>query len=790
MSHKVSVWCIVCLIGSLAVGAGAQEARASSVTVGRFPQEVATKFTTKQGLPSNDVRSIAVAPDGSVYAGTGAGLGIYQNGAWTELMDVSGQPVDALGSYQGGGLGVVGGMFYYESGGDFQSVSLPADRVYDIATAGGAFILATDRGVFYMESNAYSFQPLEQLNDLLGDNKAVYQIAIGPQGAAAAAASGLYISAPNQQVQKLAPSDDQGRSWALQDVRGTAYDSQGRLWFASPQGAGMRDGGWNLFTGDEGLPYNGFTVMAAGPDGAIWFGTTKGIIRFDGAGWHYRQGRRWLPGDEVRDIAIDADGNAWVATDGGVGFIEFRPMTLREKAEHYEEQMERIRRTEYGYVSEIRVSEPGNINSEIRYSDSDNDGLWTSMYGAGVCFAYGATKDPIYKERAVRAFKALKFLSDAPAQGVINQQPGYVARTVVPTTEPDPNERESYTLEGQIRRQAGDRLWKAYYPRFVLTEDGKYWYKTDTSSDELDGHYFFYPLYYDLVCETEEEKEEVRDVVRRITDHLVRNNFRLIDHDGTVTRWSDYSPQSLNHDINWYVERGLKSLSMLSYLAVAHHMTGDQQYKDAMVTLSERYAYDMNAMVSKIQRGIGSGNQSDDEMAIMCYYNLIKYTDDPELRDRMLYSFYKYWILEFPEMNPFFNFAYAAHGLEGTYESPWSRHFIAPWDGWLEDAIATLIDFPLDRFNWAHQNSHRLDIQRLPRQAWEPYEPIEDVRRSPRGYRVNEKVIPVSNRHFNHWNTNPWALDYGGDGHGLGSGTVYLLPYYMGLYHGFIQESD
>ncbi|MCJ7638688.1 MAG: hypothetical protein MUO70_02185, partial [Euryarchaeota archaeon] len=32
--------------------------------------------------------------------------------------------------------------------------------------------------------------------------------------------------------------------------------------------------------------------------------------------------------------------------------------------------------------------------------DSDNDGLWTSMYGAGECFAYAATKDPKAKERA------------------------------------------------------------------------------------------------------------------------------------------------------------------------------------------------------------------------------------------------------------------------------------------------------------------------------------------------------------------------------------------------------
>ena len=57
-----------------------------------------------------------------------------------------------------------------------------------------------------------------------------------------------------------------------------------------------------------------------------------------------------------------------------------------------------------------------------------------------------------------------------------------------------------------------------------------------------------------------------------------------------------------------------------------------------------------------------------------------------------------------------------------------------------------------------------------------------------RGNRVNGKVLPVENRHFNHWNTDPWELDYGGNGGELAAGTVYLLPYYMGLYHGFIQK--
>jgi hypothetical protein len=124
--------------------------------------------------------------------------------------------------------------------------------------------------------------------------------------------------------------------------------------------------------------------------------------------------------------------------------------------------------------------------------------------------------------------------------------------------------------------------------------------------------------------------------------------------------------------------------------------------------------------------------------------------------------------------------------LNASASSPWGEFSVKPWAGWLEDAMATLYGFSLDRLNWPHHNSHRLDVVLLP--------PVRSIdlespdERGRRGSRVNHKVLPVENRHFNHWNTDPWELDYGGNGNELAAGTVFLLPYYMGLYHGFIQK--
>jgi len=89
-----------------------------------------------------------------------------------------------------------------------------------------------------------------------------------------------------------------------------------------------------------------------------------------------------------------------------------------------------------------------------------------------------------------------------------------------------------------------DALWKKLSPRWPVSADGKWYWKADTSSDELDGHFFFYALYYDLVASTEGEKRRVREQVSAIADHLIDHDFEFIDWDGKPTRWGMFNPRS------------------------------------------------------------------------------------------------------------------------------------------------------------------------------------------------------------------------------------------------------
>ena len=690
------------------------------VRVGLFRQEARTFHTAESGLPTDDVRAIAVDPSGHVVARLATGDVQYREGKWQVVARA--KAIDGKRNCPPRFEEAV------RSTGAVLSVARRLDRALSIGTERGLFLSNGDR------------------------------------------------------VSQLFPSQG-NRRWAPTNVS-VAFDSDDRLWFSSRQGVGsFHQGEWTLYAGSDGLPYDDMTSIACGANGSVWIGTKIGAICFDDGHWSYRQGKRWLPHDEVRDIAVDDEGNAWIATAGGIANIHFREMSLAQKAQFYEDEIDKFhRRTDLGYVIEAHTKTAGE-KVDIHLSDSDNDGLWTSMYGAGECFAYGATKDPQAKRRARAAFRALRFLSLAP-QGSQHAAPqGFIARTVLETTaDKDPNSG-AYTLEGQRRTRELDGLWRVYEPRWPKSADGKYYWKSDTSSDELDGHYFFYPLYYDLVADSEAEKAQVREIVRANMDHLIQHDFALHDHAGR-TRWGVYGPTDLNQDPDWFEERGLKSISILSYLNVAYHITGDEKYRSIAAELRDKHSYHINAMWPKYQRGLGSGNQSDDEMAFMSFYNLIKYEPDPELKRLYTASFANSWRQEEPEMNPFFNFCFAAVANGVQFENNWGTFDLSPWSSWFADSIDTLKRFPLDRFDWRHTNHHRTDIVPLPDHSADVFE--GQVRG--RGYRTNGKVIPVDERYFNHWNHSPWQLDTGGAGRTLGTGAVFTLPYYMGLYHGFIAK--
>jgi hypothetical protein len=258
-----------------------------------------------------------------------------------------------------------------------------------------------------------------------------------------------------------------------------------------------------------------------------------------------------------------------------------------------------------------------------------------------------------------------------------------------------------------------------------------------------------------------------------MTDHLIDHDFQMVDHDGKVTRWGVFNPDKLNHAGQWWEERGLNSLSMLAYLRTAEHITGDAKYGRILRELVDKHGYGANVAIGKTNAGPGSGNQSDDEMAFMNFYCLLKYEPDGPLKELIGLAFFQRWTMEKFELNPLFNFLYAAVTQGLTFEDAFRKHDLSPEGPWLEESIDTLKRYPLDRVNWALNNSHRKDIALLP--AY--------VRGSAlRGSRRDGRVLPIDERFVDKWNHDPWTLDSRGNGRQLADGASFLLPYYLGRY--------
>ena len=68
----------------------------------------------------------------------------------------------------------------------------------------------------------------------------------------------------------------------------------------------------------DGLAGNIVYSIAQGSDGSYWFGTNKGLSRFDGNSWSNWNIHNGLPSNNVYAIAIEANGDVWLGTLGGV----------------------------------------------------------------------------------------------------------------------------------------------------------------------------------------------------------------------------------------------------------------------------------------------------------------------------------------------------------------------------------------------------------------------------------------------------------------------------------------
>jgi hypothetical protein len=539
-----------------------------------------------------------------------------------------------------------------------------------------------------------------------------------------------------------------------------AADRLGNLWAATDKGLAVSDGKqWTqMLTRRNGVPYETMTCLHLAPNGDVWGGTTEGAWRLREGQFRYFWGGRWLPGNKVAAIWTDEKGRAWLDTDGGIACIEEVPMTLKQKAAHFD-RITQERHNRHGFISFARFNAVGDPSSGFRYELSDNDGLWNAIYVGAMCFRYAATKDPAARKQARQALDALLELER------LSGISGYPARVVATddelkktTTGADMN--ETVRVEGEK-----DKIW------FRSPVDAKVWCKGDTSSDEMDGHYFAWRVYFDLVADAE-EKKMIAAIVRRATDHIIEHNFTLVGHTGRKTRWGIWSPDLMNRIPYYATMRPLNSLEVLTYLKVAEHITGDEKYARAADHLSQNHHFLLNTLMYRHgDRGQWHGiDHSDDEMLYMMYYSYLMLDKNPDRRRIIMQSMARTWEETVPdeqcvrrEHSPLYNYIYGS--LTG-------RRCDA------DEARQTLQDWPWDLVEWRVRNTHRHDVTVM-RATGKVLNPVQV-----------DHVLPASERPLSRWNGNPFEGDGGGDGRSEDDGAAFALAYWIGVYHGYLSKEE
>jgi ligand-binding sensor domain-containing protein len=305
--------------------------------------EWATLSEGRNGLSSNSVRALLIDSYGGVWIGTDAGLDRW-DGAVLRHYAPAGLPAGmrindlAVEEFAAGWrLWAAGthGVWSFGFGADANptmedfygspGVPLPAETVN--AAAVDVFSVkwfGTDLGAASLRSGGWAVYTRE--NYWIQNNR-VKCIATDADGMNYLGTEGAGVSRlrmdPVDGITSASAID-----WAWSGlVSDTVYSilirQNGHQWYGTDKGACLHTSrntreDWTVYTTADGLAGNVIQALAEDAEGLVWFGTSSGLSRFDGARWRNYTSADGLAGDDVRDIAVAGDGTLWFATNAGV----------------------------------------------------------------------------------------------------------------------------------------------------------------------------------------------------------------------------------------------------------------------------------------------------------------------------------------------------------------------------------------------------------------------------------------------------------------------------------------
>lgn len=557
-------------------------------------------------------------------------------------------------------------------------------------------------------------------------------------------ANNLFWILGKSSISTFAP-DKNELSEVIRGANATCIElAQGKLIVGTTDGYFEIDPKTKKQTGDiqRKMPWTDLTTIS-NIDGKIWFGSTWGAmkLREDGK-FDYYASERWIPSDTVVNIAKGPENSVLILTSNGLGKICFEEMTLHEKAMFFEKQV-RDRHIRTGFNATVSGMVNGDVTTGFM-ENSDNDGLWTSMYLAGETFRYAVTKSDEALQNVRESLDAMERLY------TINpMKSGFPSRSF---------ERAGYNV--------GDEPWRP-------TEDPEWDWKSTTSSDEAIGHIFAFGAIAELVEEPELKNKAIL-LIDTLMSHIVKNDFYMIDWNGKPTTWGRWNPEYVNARPKNVGDRKINSSNIIGMLQTAYHFTKKEKYKEAAFKLMNEHGYFENLMRPMKEIGYAPAdadqlskelsdawNHSDDEMYYCGYWGLYRYALNDTLKARYKEAIVDHFEAERPEKEGLWNIMTALVETDNID---------------LNEAVWYLQEYPLDLINWSVKNSQRKDITFI-----EPNFRKQTI----------TEVLPPDELGISRHNANRFTLDENSGGRSENSaGDIWLLPYWIGRYLGVIGEPE
>ena len=301
--------------------------------------------------------------------------------------------------------------------------------------------------------------------------------------------------------------------------------------------------------------------------------------------------------------------------------------SLRQKADLFD-QILQTQHVREGLVipTVIQVIEGNRAYTNTTLEDAC---ISTGEYVLTESMRYATTHEQDAKEFAQASMRALLKLE------AVTGVPGVVARCYVRTDTPKIDEQAFFFAHEWHKSSA---------------MPGYRWLG-DLSVDQLDGWLVGLATYYDLVAD-ESEKRDIAAAVDRVAQRLVDNDLRIVDVDGKMTLWGNMSP-SLPHE-------HLNALLALSSMKIAHHVTGKGLYAKVYSDLIEKHHFHEEAALAKVLYPRFAVNHSDDNLAALALYALMKYEKDPWIRWHYRVSVERHWLMLRDENHAFYDFWHQA----------------------------------------------------------------------------------------------------------------------------------